>query len=512
MSAMAGQGAARARIFGAAVTVIVVGCLLVAAEATVRILDGYPLTRLALPAPALPPSAAALSAERDLADRPYVAKVPLAPGVASDWYLRNPPPLPQRPTGPDVERRFARYVTTDPYGAFYVWNREYVHSQLCKGSTMGSLGILDDFYVFDAPTRTQYPIFRHPSNSQPPTWFPTNRFGWRGPDLTLNKPADTIRIAFAGSSMTIDPYEVPFSNVEYVGAWLNLWAKARGYPYRIEMINAARSGVDSASVEAVVVQELAPLEPDLVIFDGANDFKPGLLLRVPAKAVAPRQPQPVTPRPSERYLALARRLRAVALGRTEGVEPPKTLAPLDWPGNVDEFHPNVTQPLPMQLDEVVAHLDAMRQTLARTGGTLSLSSEVLMVYDGLRLQIPRDQSVFTFLNTVYSPLTYAQARRLMDFENRVLQMYASTYRLPYFDKAATFPLDPLLFTDALHMTTAGSRLKAWILLQSIAEWLDAEIANGRLPHPMQHPQDTHPAFPSVEYPLVSRATLTADCH
>ena len=195
-----------------------------------------------------------------------------------------------------------------------------------------------------------------------------------------------------------------------------------------------------------------------------------------------------------------------------GGEPDKPSYPLQWPSDVDEFHPRVTQtPLPMALQEVVGYFDAMRIALVATGGQLALSSEVAMVRDKLTLQLPRDQTLFTFLNTTYYPLKYAEARRMMDYQNRVFQAYAAQYGLPFFDKAAVSPLDPELFTDAVHMTPPGLRFQSWIYLQWLAAWLDTEIAHRRLPRPMQHPQSVHPGFKTPGYPLVSKDKILAMC-
>ena len=107
---------------------------------------------------------------------------------------------------------------------------------------------------------------------------------------------------------------------------------------------------------------------------------------------------------------------------------------------------------------------------------------------------------------------YAQVQRLSDFQQRVFRAYAARYDLLYLDSAAMYPLDPQLFADAVHMTPAGLRLKAWIDLQLLIPWLEREIDSGHLPRPMQHPQAVHPAFASTSYPLVSKAEILASCH
>lgn len=504
----------RFRLLAAVAVVIFVALLLILFETTLRSLDGYPVMAVRLPAArtAAPAPVEASVVRTESAERRYLADVSLAPGVDASWYAVNPPPRPTIPMTPAIEARATRYKDTDPLGAFFVWNREYLLLELCQGFRFGSLGVLDDFFVFDPPTKTQFPSYRHLPNVNPPRWFPTNQFGWRGSDVPLNKAPGTIRIAFVGSSMTIDPYHEPFSHIEYLEEWLNRWAKARGHAYHIEVINAARTGIDAGSVAAIVTQELLPLEPDLVVFDGANDFKPGMLLKVPPEGLpAPAVAGSVPRWRAERVSALARRVRVLVDRAMLGTEPAKPPIPVVWPEGVDEQNPRVTNiKLPMGLDLVTSYFDTMRTDLSAQGSQLALSSQVLMVRDGLKLQLPRDQTLFTFLNETYHPLSYRDTRRLMDFQNKVFRAYADLHHLPYFDKAAVSPLDPELFIDAVHLQEPGRRLQSWIYLQWLAEWLDKEIGEGRLPRPMQHPLEEHPNL-KREYPLLSKDAILGAC-
>jgi hypothetical protein len=411
--------------------------------------------------------------------------------------------------------RWERYKAIEGSAdAFFVWNRVYLRNALCS-SESNSFSLYDDFFVFDPQTPTPFPAYRHLSSANPPGWFPPNRFGWRGPDVTLNKPADTIRIAFVGSSKTIDNYSAPFSHIEYVGEWLNLWMRANGYPYRVEVINAARTGIDEASIAGIVQQELLPLEPDLVIDDGGNGFAPALLLDPSGQGLAKPPKQDAVRWPAETYSALVRRVRT-AFDRAriaDGTEPAKPSYAIQWPADVDEFHPDVTHtPLPMNLHVLVGHYDAMRTPLQAAGGVFALSSWVWMVRDGLQLDRSRDLVLYNSLNWTYYPVTYSQMRRAADFQNRVLRAYTERYGLPFFDLAAVSPLDPELFGDAVHMTPQGLRLQAWIYLQLIASWIEHQIESRRLPRKMQHPQDRHPAFVSTDYPFVTKATMLETCH
>ena len=81
--------------------------------------------------------------------------------------------------------------------------------------------------------------------------------------------------AFVGASTTVGAYDVPHAYPEFIGEWLNLWSRARNLPFTFEVVNAARTGIDSHSIAAIVRQEVVPIQPDLVVYyEGANQFWP----------------------------------------------------------------------------------------------------------------------------------------------------------------------------------------------------------------------------------------------
>ncbi|MDP3716212.1 MAG: SGNH/GDSL hydrolase family protein [Acidobacteriota bacterium] len=493
--------------------VMVVSASLVAAllagELAVRRLDGFTLVSVRLRQSSTTPAEPASQPE-ERRDRQAALAMPLAPGVDAEWYDSDPTPIPRYPDDPLVMERLQRYPN-DPIGALLVWNPLYLKQQICAGNTAGSLGILDDFLVFDPIEDSTFPIYRHLPNNSAPSWFTSNAFGWRGPALALKKPPNTIRIAFVGASTTIGVHGAANSHPEHVGHWLNLWSQARGLPLRFEVINAGRAGIDSASIEAVVRLEVAPVDPDLVIYyEGANQFAPGKLMRMPP-ALAPRPTTTFRKRsPLEDYLASARRLLTAFDMWTggNGYEAPKPDYPVVWPGGVDESHPDITQkPLPMDLDAVVGNLDRMRRTLG--DGELGVSSFLWMVYPGMQLDLSKHLTLYRYLNDMYWPATYAHLRRTADFQNRVFASYAARYDLPFFDIARDFPPDPLLFADAIHLREEGMRLQAWIYLQQLVPVILTRLDSGRWPRaaaplPARNPSDYAPR-------LMSRRDIMSSC-
>jgi hypothetical protein len=477
-------------------------------EIAFRRLDGYTVLSLALK-----PSASrrpAPIASRVRPDVRYLNEISLAPGVDRAWYEMSPPPIPRIPMDAAAQQRFDRYPT-DPYGAFFAWNRNYLKQELCAGNTVGSLGILEDFYAYNPTEPGPYPVFRHLPHISPPDWFVTNSFGWRGPDLTLAKPRDTIRIAFVGASTTVSAYGLAFSHPEFVGHWLTLWASSQHLPYRFEVMNTGRTGIDSPSLAAIVRQELLPLDPDLVIAE-INQLAPGKALEIPAHyapapAITFRRRRVV-----EDYSAVIQHLLTAASlwSARDGTEPPKPPYPTIWPADVDEQNPDVThEPLPMDLHHVVADLESMRTSLQKIDSELAVTSSLWLVYPGMRLDLRRHLTLYRYLNDTDWPASYTHMRRMVDFQNRVFLNYARRHQLAVFDIAKDFPRDPDLFTDPIHMLEDGLRLQAWMYLQRLIPLIKTRIDEGRWPRAERIPA-WNPANYNLQ--LANRKEILAQCH
>ena len=480
-------------------------------ELAFRVIDRQPLGRLALVAsPASAPRAAA-SAVRP--DRRHLDRIALAHGVDRAWYDELPEPRPRLPMDAQLMARAAAYPR-DPYTPFYEFNRQYLRDQIC-GQPGSVFGELRDFFYFDPVDGRPFPTFRHLPHISPPAWFVTNNFGWRGADLTPARRDDTIRIAFVGGSTTVDAYSAPFSHPEMVEHWLNRWAATNAKSVRIEIINAGRTGIDTRSTAAIVATELVPVDPDLVIFDGgANQFWPGQVLRSPLRRVFPKPTVTFRERTFlERYSALVRRaLSAWDRARgSNGDEPAKPPAIVNWPTGVNEASPNPHDPrLPMDLPQVVGNLDDMRAALTPAHAELAVSSFVWLAHAGLKLDPIRHANIYRYLNDTFWPITYAHVRRMADFQNRVFAAYARESGATFIDIDGAFPRDPDLFNDPIHLNETGLQLEAWIYLQQLVPIIEARMASARWPRP-SHDAGANRAFDQPSRRVVTRAEVAAHC-
>ena len=273
-------GSSRALVgFRVAVVVLAATVSLAAAEIAVRVVDGYAFApRLFLARPK-PPSAAKSSNRKwvDTSDAEYyVGRLPAANGIDRAWFRFDPSPVLKQPIPPEIQQRFDVHKGFE-LSSVYEWNAEYVRRALCTDARlrMQVFSHIDDLFMFQPSDGQPYPPFRFLRSIHYPSELQTNTFGWRGPDISLNKPSGTVRIAFVGASTTVDPHADPFSYPEYIGTWLNEWAQRRALGVRFEIINAGREGIDAAAIDAIVEQELVPARPDFVVhYEGSNQFWP----------------------------------------------------------------------------------------------------------------------------------------------------------------------------------------------------------------------------------------------
>ena len=421
----------------------------------------------------------------------YVAQLPAAPGTDRRWFAEDPPPLPNRSTPPkertDRNHEYERRGVY-PHQADYIWNRRFVETEHCAPDSFFAK-FPGKVLVFDPPTPSVHPRYRFPPNITTFAGLVTNEFGLRGAPLSLAKPPRTVRIAFVGASTTISSHNFTFSYPDRVVHWLNRFAEANRYDVRFEVLNGGREGINSEDVSQILLDELLPLDPDLAVYyEGSNQFpSANKMVDPPIKPRAQIDPKEAiaahkVPEIIRAHLALGDLADRALNGFNSAGEPRKPAYRLKWPPGVDEQNPDPDNPLlPLQLPTIVKDLDAIRAGLQRQGARLVLCSFEWLVPESTELSPTRHQFIYQQLNTVLWPLRYRDIRRLADFQNRVFRRYAASRGIDFLDVAGLTPQDPNLFSDGIHNTATGERLKAWIVFQQLAPILRREIEAGRLP-------------------------------
>lgn len=481
-------------------------------ETALRVVDGVSLTEAALP----PGPRVAVAIQQRALAQGYVGTLPVAPGVDRSWYAEDPVLPPAPPPDASLASRLDAYRTVG-LPVLYEWNREYLRRSACDDSAAfaKTFGPYEQVFVFTPHGGVPYPTFRFLREATYPSGLVTNEFGWRGPGVAIDKPARTIRIVFVGASTTAGFHSAPFSYPEYVGVWLNRWSDARGLRVRFEVLSAGREGINSSSIAAVVRQEVAPLEPDLVIYyEGSNQFWPSSYVDWPDGRVPDRpRIEPRAPWGVERFSVTAVRTHHAldSLLRT-GDEPPKPALAVHWPASLDELNPALNHPdLPLNLGTILGDLEGMRMTAVDAGGELVIASFLWLFWDGMQLDRSKYGGIYHYINEAFWPFSYAHLRRFADFQNRVFAAYSRQTGAGFIDFAAAFPKDPAFFADAIHFRPEGMKLQAWVVLQQIIPLLEDRIGRAALPRPDRAPLPVHPAFAESPRHLVAVNQFGADC-
>jgi len=463
--------------------VSVVVCL-VLAEVAVRVIDGQSPVTLVLPE--------TLSSAGVDTSAGYLDRLPRAAGVDRALFFSDPPPLPNRTKVSqewlDLDKQLvlapqfgvnAVENAFRPWDMFKAWNSVLV-GDVCQNKFFRTApGTL---FLYDPPDGKARPAFRFLPDATAPDGLVTNAFGWRGPPVSFKRAPKTVRIVFVGASTMAEIHPFPFSVPEYIDNWLNRWAAARKLDVRFEVLNAGRESINSTDIAAIVRQEVAPLRPDFVVYyEGGNQLQLSTVVKnvpkgmpMPAGAVA-RWLREAAP-----YSALARR----GEGLMGGGEWPKPDYEISWPQGLDEFDPDITRPdLPVNLSTILRDLDAIRADLSKIDAELSVASFHWLAKDGLVIDAGRQKAILQTLNISYFPFRYRDLERMTAFENRVFAKYDAAHGLPFIDVARYMPYDPNLFSDGIHNTPAGIKLRAWIVLQQLLPIIEQKLASGAWPKP-----------------------------
>lgn len=501
------HGTARVRkaaLYGAAGSFLVVFVLaaVLTAEMAARLSEGVSLAQLAVPAE----SGVEVSSAGRRDGTMYAAGLVPAAGVQREWFAADPPPLAGRAQpDPRLLALKDKIPETDmaEFDMYKRWNNRFVAKERC-----GYFRSFPGFaFVFEPPEPVEHPRYRYLRDTVTPLGLVTNQFGWRGPQIQLNKADRVVRLAFVGASTTVSPHSYPFSYPELIKHWLDLWSRSVGLNVRFEVINAAREGIVSTDIAAIVRQELLPVEPDLVVYyEGSNEFDIKGISGASGVHFTLAELKGRLSRSSKlarlkRYSVLARRVESLfgVWAHAGGAESPKPDYHTAWPADADEFNPSLSGgDLPAGLARILSNLDLMRRELDGIGAELVPTSFVWLVEDGMTLDPIKHRSIHRYLNVGLYPFRYRDVRRAADFQNRVFAKYAHEHGLEFIDLATSYPQDPDLFTDAIHQTYAGVRLRGWIVLQQLIPLLKRRIDAGRLPRPDQAWLDRHPAFMTLE--------------
>jgi hypothetical protein len=472
-------------------------------EAGFRFIDGYRVGKLSLTvAPRI------LSGQPAEVSLPDARKETFASGFDVSWYTTDPqqydrsskfsPPADWVAAIKNYRQATGRGDYTETELKF-LYNDKWLEEACAKRNATPTLrqfrrypGFVYTFASPDGSTKPEYRIVPRGWDSEI-TYY--NNFGFRGPDIEPRKPDRVIRVAFLGASVLQNGW--PYTSSEYAVSFLQLWAKANHLHVDFDLINASRGGIDSATSAQIMRYEVAPLRPDIVVYhQGARtitgDGVRAILRDVDGKpfsaknAAEPPLPAVAENLPLERYSALARRIYELLDRRTVGIEPAKPPHKLSF--DLKQTDPDLdAKDLPFGLTRQIADVVDIEGTTKSIGAQFAVMSAVALAHDGLRLNPDRDRLILSALNTDLVPLTYAEIRDAVDFENAVYRKLAKRENFPFLDLDKRFPQDPSYFLDMVHQYGGAFRLQGWITAQLLAPYILKAVSEGPLPRPGQAP-------------------------
>jgi len=432
--------------------------------------------------------------EEPIADR-HLNSISVPNGIQLGWFRQEPTRIAPEPrdVSPAAVELYEKYIRYGVYGpqSYYVWNKVFVERHVCERNdyVFGQYGDLaNNLKVFMPQDGEQYPRYKNPPSMLTPSGLRTNRYGFRGPELSLHKDSRTIRIAFLGASTTIASHNFPFSYPEYFSYWLNLWLKANNYPLQVESINAGREGIDSSDIAAIFKQEVLPLAPDYAIYyEGANHMSLGSELVDTEKPQRSYPSRKLLPTKLVQSSSIAELMENVFRIRMLPIliEWRRPQSKLVFPAGITESDPDIDRgDLPINLSIILGNLHRIAVLSEKSDVRFLVSSFIWL--DGGEPEIVRDRSrhieILSQVNGVFWPLLPKDIRRLVDFQNRVFQRFAASRKLDFMDIAGAFPRDPDLFSDGIHFTPEGVRVQAWVALAQFLPHFKRDLERGFVPH------------------------------
>lgn len=297
------------------------------------------------------------------------------------------------------------------------------------------------------------------------TWAGHNSLGFRGPEITLEKPAGVYRIAVTGGSTTygagIDVEETWPFQLE------RILHESYGYAH-VQVVNTASVGYTTWNSLANFAFRVVDLQPDLyIIYHGTNDVKARLsdpacyLEQTPIRGLYDGMWRTNGPRLSPFVLV---RYLAITFGHMDN--------PVDFNSWV----------LPVE-DSVDGCIDTPMKTLIAEGRIAERLAENPPVFFDRNLRniihLARANGVEVMLSTwaYYPPYVPDFWHPPFDENNTIVRTVASEMEVHLYDLAASMPDDPALWQgDGEHQTGAGSEEQA----RQYAAWL---VETGIIPPP-----------------------------
>lgn len=298
-----------------------------------------------------------------------------------------------------------------------------------------------------------------------------NQLGFRGPDITLIKPKDVIRIICMGTSESFGLYESPGKE------WPNQLMDILNEFQRFQVINTSVVGLPLKKYVRYIEKYVLKLEPDLIILYvnpfgyavGANKFaerqaapridanitskgwKISLkdvtsnLRMLPKIKQAAKRIVPMQALKSYRLLNMKKQLRALEHRRLNGRNP------------LDVVSQESLYTLRTDLEELIRFLRHWKIEVILSSYPVLISPENIDEHHEIFLDHRRFYIELSLLGIIDASLKF----------NELVQSFATTHGIDFVDNNSNIPKNLKYFADNVHYTDEGAKLVAKNFAQCI---------------------------------------------
>ena len=298
-----------------------------------------------------------------------------------------------------------------------------------------------------------------------------NSLGFRGREFAFSKPDNVYRIVALGGSTTYSSGVNDFEN-SYTSL-LEKYLHESGFD-AVEIINAGASGYTSHQNLINMQFRVLPLQPDLmIVYQGFNDIQARFVY--PSSRYLGDRSGSLRPfvrgifMPNITEYSTALRILGIRLGVTS------SHSALDWhlqrrPNSyvgdtfIQQFQ---VETYPSGIFKEVSAAEILAENPPvhferNTAHMLALANHsdvnILLVTMALDDDFHETAGIATRRFSTSDEFVFAMAQH-----NELIRSLGAQFNSPVFDLADVFPDDYTLFTDGLHMTEKGNRLRAQLI-------------------------------------------------
>ena len=309
----------------------------------------------------------------------------------------------------------------------------------------GSMTTIEELYTVDPRLNLRVPVAGYSSGH-----ISINSLGFRGPEIAMPKPPDTVRVAYLGASTT---WCAEVSGNDYVWPHLVTASLRRAFPdVRFDYVNGGVPGYTIDSILKNLQYRVAPLHPDvIVIYEASNNLSGEMRELALKRGIIEDRNIEVNSWPSRYSLLwylLEKNLRVLTAQRLAA----KNQGVLD----VD------TNTLGTEYRQVLTALVRAAQSTAKLVAVATFSIQPR------REQPPEQQLRASASALFYMPfVTPATIIEAYGRYNRIIREVARDTGALLIEGEDDIPGDPAHFTDSVHFTDLGSKVMAERISRSL---------------------------------------------